>query len=148
MIDLKEILEEWKEECKINPNKLDDTSRETPMLHAKYLSILSNARLQIKQAEWKQKVLLKQKWLWYNGKMHQDEIEKLGWNPDPFDGLKILKGEYDYYYNADPEIVETEAKIQYLKEVAEVLKEIVDTLKWRHQNIGNMIKWQVFQAGG
>lgn len=148
MTDLKAILEEWQEDCKIDKNKLDETSRQTPMLHAKYLSLLSNVRLQIKQAEFKQKVLLKQKWLWYNGKMHQSEIEKLGWDPDPFDGLKILKGEMDYYYDSDPEIVESEAKIQYLKEMSDVLKEIVDTLKWRHQTIGNMIKWNIFQAGG
>jgi len=30
----------------------------------------------------------------------------------------------------------------------DTLSEIVNNLNWRHQTIGNMIKWKVFEAGG
>ena len=80
-------------------------------------------------------------------KMDQEQIEKMGWDPDPFDGLKILKGEMDYYYDADPEIQKSEEKIQYYKTILEALQEIIDNLKWRHQTIGNMIKWRQFESG-
>ena len=80
--------------------------------------------------------------------MTQDEIEKEGWDPDPFDGLKILKGEMDYYYDSDPEIQQSEEKIQYFKTLIDTLSEIVDNIKWRHQTIGNMIKWRQFESGG
>jgi len=30
----------------------------------------------------------------------------------------------------------------------ETLQEIVETLRWRHQTIGNIIKWKVYQSGG
>ena len=96
----------------------------------------------------KQKTLLKQKWLWYNGKMSQQEIEKLGWDLDPLDGLKIMKGEMDHYYDSDKEIQESELKIQYYKTMIDTLSEIVNNLNWRHQTIGNMIRWKVFEAGG
>ena len=95
-----------------------------------------------------QKVLLKEKWLYYNGKFSEEEISEKGWSPDPFNGLKILKGEMDYYYDADPEIQKSEEKIEYYKNTVSVLTEIVDTIKWRHQTIGNMIKWKVFESGG
>lgn len=148
MKTLEEVLATWKEDCALPRNNLDEASRQTPTLHAKYLEALSFTRLRLKDIEMKQKILLKDKWLYYNGKMDHTTIERLGWDFDPFDGLKVLKGEMDYYYNSDKEIQESELRIQYLKEMIDTLKEIVDTLRWRHQTIGNMIKWRQFEAGG
>jgi len=145
---LEQVLDEWSKDSILPPNNLDEVSRETPKLHAKYLALLSNAKLRLKKAEMDQKSLLKLKWLYYNGKMSQEEIETQGWDYDPFNGLKIMKGEMDYYYDSDKEIQESELKIQYIKTLIDTLKEIVDTLRWRHQTIGNMIKWKVFEAGG
>ena len=147
MIDLKSIHDMWKEDCVIDEMKLDETSRQTPILHAKYLELLSTVKLQLKRAEFSQKTLLKEKWLYYNGKMDEDQIVEMGWDPDPFNGLKILKGEMDYYYDADPEIQKSEEKIQYYKTVIESLTEIISNITWRHQMIKNMIEWKKFQSG-
>jgi len=38
-------------------------------------------------------------------------------------------------------------RIQMLKTTVETLTEIVDNLKWRHQTIGNIIRWRNFEAG-
>jgi len=146
-MDLKSIHDMWTKDCHIDSMHLDDASRQSPLLHAKYLELLSTSKLQLKKVEMEQKVLLKQKWLYYNGKMDQQSIEDLGWDPDPFDGLKILKGEMDYYYDSDPEIQKSEEKIQYYKTLIDTLAEIVDNIKWRHQTIGNMIKWRQFESG-
>ena len=93
------------------------------------------------------KVLLKEKWLYYNGKMSQEDVVEKGWDPDPFNGLKILKGEMDYYYDSDPEIQKSEEKIQYYKTVIDTLEQIISNLNWRHQTIGNIIKWKQFESG-
>jgi len=147
MIDLETILAEWKEDSQIAKHQLDETSRVTPALHAKYLEYLALTKMRLKNAEFKQKTLLKDKWLYYNGKMDEDMLKEKGWNPDPFNGLKILKGEMEHYYDSDPEIQESEAKIQYLKTIIDTLEEIVSNLNWRHQTIGNMIRWRQFEAG-
>ena len=137
----------WAKDCIIDANKLDEASRQAPLLHAKYLELISTYKLQLKKTEFEQKKLLKDKWLWYNGKMSQEEMEEKGWNPDPFNGLKILKGEMDHYYDTDPEIQESELKIQYYKNVIDTLTEIISNVNWRHQTIGNMIKWKQFESG-
>lgn len=137
----------WAKDCNIDANKLDEASRQAPLLHAKYLELISTYKLQLKKTEFEQKKLLKDKWLWYNGKMSQEEMEEKGWNPDPFNGLKILKGEMDHYYDTDPEIQESELKIQYYKNVIDTLTEIISNVNWRHQTIGNMIKWKQFESG-
>ena len=147
MIDLKKVHEMWQKDSIISNAQLDETSRNTPQLHAKYLQIWSTAKLELRRAEFEQKRLLKDKWLYYNGKMDQKTIEEKGWLPDPFDGLKVLKGEMNYYYDSDPEIQKSEERIQYWKTVVETLSEIIDNLKWRHQTIGNIIKWKQFESG-
>jgi|TARA_B100000282_G_scaffold103498_1_gene73159 c-di-GMP-related signal transduction protein len=146
MIDLKQIHDMWAEDSQIKM-QLDESSRETPKLHAKYLELLSTTKLMLKRTEFQQKVLLKEKWLYYNGKMSQEDVVEKGWDPDPFDGLKILKGEMDYYYDSDPEIQKSEEKIQYYKTVIDTLEQIISNLNWRHQTIGNIIKWKQFESG-
>ena len=148
MIDLESILAEWKEDAQIAKHQLDETSRVTPALHAKYLEYLSLTKLRLRKAEFTQKTLLKDKWLWYNGKMDEETMKSKNWSPDPFNGLKVLKGDLEkYYYDADKEIQESEIRIQYLKTTIETLESIINNLNWRHQTIGNMIRWRQFEAG-
>lgn len=148
MINLEMIMKEWSTDCEIPQHQLDEVSRQTPSLHSKYLQYLALAKLQRKRAENQQHTLLKQKWLYYQGKMDERTLRDLGWDPDPFNGLKVLKGDMDYYYNSDPEIQKSEEKLEYNKVLISTLTDIVDTLKWRHQTIKNMIQWRQFEAGG
>ena len=144
---LEQVLEEWATDSQLPRNNLDEASRQTPTLHAKYLSLRSNTKLRLKRAEMDQKSLLKQKWLWYNGKLTKDQIDQLGWEYDALNGLKILKGEMDYYYDADPHIQEANARIDYLKTMIDTLEEIISNIRWRHSTIKNMIDWRKFESG-
>ena len=147
-MNIEHIMQQWQNDCVIDKTNLDEVSRQTPSLHAKYLQLLTEAKLRLKREEMKQKTLLKDKWLYYNGKWSQEEIDSKGWDYDPLNGLKIMKGEMNYYYDSDKEIQESELKIQYYKTCIDTLTDIVDSLKWRHQTIGNMIRWRVFESGG
>ena len=137
----------WKKDSTIDELNLDESSRESAKLHGKYLELLSVNRMKLKKAEMDFKVILKNKFLHYNGKLSQMEIEDLGWDYDPLNGLTILKGDMDKFYDSDPIIQEQQAKIQYLEEVCATLKEILENVKWRHQNIKNMIEWRKFTSG-
>ena len=148
MIELDTILAEWKVDSEIPYNKYDEVSQNTPTLHAKYLEYLSLTKLRLKKAEFSQKQLLKDKWLYYEGKMPQEDMDSRGWAYDPYDGLNVnTKGAKENYYNTDLDIQQSEEKIVYLKTMIETLTEIVDNLKWRHQTVGNIIRWRQFQAG-
>tara|TARA_R110000803_G_scaffold34404_2_gene75118 strand:+ start:1089 stop:1538 length:450 start_codon:yes stop_codon:yes gene_type:complete len=149
MIDLESILAEWKVDCQIEKHQLDETSRVTPMLHAKYLEYLSLTKLRHKKAEFDQKTLLKDKYLYYEGKMSQEDIQSRGWAYDPYEGLSATTKNFkEYYYDSDKEIQDSEMKIQYLKTIVDTLTEIVNNLNWRHNTIGNMIRYRTFEAGG
>ena len=144
---IEDVLEMWKTDSEIDELKLDESSRESARLHAKYLEMLSVTRLQLKKKESDFKVLLKDKWLWYNGKMSKDEMDARGWSYDPLNGLKVLKGDMDHFYDSDTDIQNAKMKIDYLKELVSVLEEIISNIRWRHQNIKNIIEWQKFTSG-
>lgn len=147
MLQLDTILEMWKKDSVIDEMNLDESSLNSAKLHAKYLELHSVTKLRLKKKELNFKVLLKNKFLWYNGKLSKAEIDKLGWEYDALNGLKILKGELDYYYDSDEHIQEAQAEIEYLKATVETLDEIIQNIKWRHQNIKNAIEWRKFQSG-
>ena len=144
---LDEIKKEWEKDCEIDDIELDKSSLEVPKLHAKYQDLLSSKILVMKQYQFKYDTLLKNKWLWYNGKMSQEQINELGWSDDPLDGLKIMKNDLQIFYNSDKDIQELNAKIEYLKVTIDYLKECMQNITWRHQTIRNTIDWRKFMAG-
>lgn len=148
MLTLEQILDNWKKDCEIDDVELDKSSRETPKLHAKYVELLSQAKLQKHRKEMEFKKLLKDKFMWYNGKMDKTTMDEKGWEYDPFDGLtKPMKSDMDYFYESDPQIQTIQSQIEYWKTVIDTLSDIVSNITWRHQTIGNMIKWRQFTSG-
>lgn len=147
MNNLEQIHEMWKKDSVIDEMNLDESSRQSAKLHGKYLELLSVNRLKLKKLELDFKVLLRDKFMHYNGKLSQQEIDSKGWDYDPLNGLTVLKGDMDKWYDADPLIQEAQLKIEYTKEVCDTLKEILENVKWRHQNIKNMIEWRKFTSG-
>lgn len=143
---LENILSQWDSDCRIG-DRLDQVSQDTPALHAKYLNYLVQAKLLLKRAESTQNLLLKDKFLWYNGKLSKEDIDKYGWSHDPFDGLKMMKTDLNYWYESDKEIQASEEKVVYYKTMVDTLKDIVDAIKWRHQTIRNIIEIRKFEAG-
>ena len=144
---LEELKAQWANDCEIDDIELDTASLEVPKLHAKYQDLLTNKILVLKKYQTSYKTLLKDKWLWFNGKMDDERIQELGWVPDPFNGLKIMKNDMQIFFNADTDLQELNAKIEYLKVTVDFLKECMQNITWRHQTIKNTIDWRKFMAG-
>ena len=144
---LDELKKQWTEDCQIDDIELDNASLEVPKLHAKYQDLLTSKILVLKQYQNKYNELLKDKWLWYNGKMDEETVREKGWEPDPFNGLKIMKNDMQIFFNADKDLQELNAKIEYLKVTVDFLKECMQNITWRHQTIRNTIDWRKFMAG-
>ena len=95
-MNLEDILKEWESDCEIG-HRLDKASQDTPLLHGKYLNYLTQAKLILKRSEAQQASLLKDKFLWYNGKLPQEDIDRYGWSPDPFPISCVLAGRHELY---------------------------------------------------
>ncbi len=147
-MNIEQVLEMWKKDSIIDDLKLDDTTVKMARIHSKYLELITISKMGKKKKDLEYKTLLKDKWLYYNGKLSKEQIDMFQWEYDPFGGLnKPLKGDMNYYYDADTDIQKMQARIEYDKILIETLEEIISTIRWRHQNIGNIIKWRAFEAG-
>ena len=147
-MNTEQILEMWKNDGQIDELKLDDTTIRMARIHSKYLELLTIAKMTRKKYDLEYKTLLKDKWLYYNGKLSKDQIDAFKWQYDPFGGLnKPLKGDMNYYYDADTDIQRSQALLEVQKIQVETIDEIMSTIRWRHQNIGNIIRWRSFEAG-
>ncbi len=144
---LDELKKEWHEDCKIDDIELDKSSLELPRLHAKYSEYLTDAVIKQKNLQLRYSMSLKDKWLWFNGKMDEDRIKELGWSDDPFDGLKIMKNDMQIFFNADEDLQKLNAQTEYLKIQVDFLKRCMENITWRHQTIKNTIDWRKFMAG-
>lgn len=147
MNNLEAIIEMWKKDSVIDEMELGEASRKSAKLHSKYLELYSVNKLKLRKLELEFKVLLRDKFNHYGGKLSQAELDTKGWEYDPLNGLTVLKGDMDKYYDADPIIQEHQAKMHYTQEMVDVLKEIMDNVKWRHQSIKNAIEWHKFTSG-
>jgi hypothetical protein len=148
MLKLDDLLEMWKKDSHIDPSELDEASLASARLHSKYLEFYNIYRLSLKKQDNNYNILLKDKWLWYNGKMTQDEMDKLGWEYDPLNKMKIMKSDMERFYKADPDIIAFQEKMEYTKSLLDTTKEIMESVKWRHQSIKNAIEWRKFTSGG
>ena len=104
-MNLDEIKEMWSKDCEIDDIELDKSSLEVPKLHAKYSELLTDSIVQLRNLQLKNKLLMKDKWLWFNGKLDEARIKELGWQDDSFDGLKIMKSDMQVFFDADKDII-------------------------------------------
>jgi hypothetical protein len=118
-------------------------------LHAKYLEMLTKTKLELKHFETQLELAYKDKWLYYEGKMDPTTIKRLGWDPDPFDGLiaPATKAQKEQYYKADKDLQALSSKIDLSKITKETLDEILGHIRFRSNNIKNIIEWRKFMSG-
>lgn len=145
---LDDILKMWATDSVIDDLNLDVTTMKCATLHSKYLELFAVAKLQLKRKIATHAELKKDKWLYFNGKMPQEDMDKRGWPYDPFQGMaKPMKGDLEMYYDTDKDLQKSNAQIDYQKTIVETLDEIMATIRWRHQSVKNIITWKQFVAG-
>ena len=145
---LNDIMKMWEVDCEIDALALDDETKKTSKLHAKYLELVNVNRLQRAKLDSDLDTLKKDKWLYYTGKMTKQDMDSKGWAYDPFNGgIKPLKSELSFYYDSDEDIVKVKQKIEYQKTIGNLLEEIMNNLRWRHTHVKNIIDWKKFVSG-
>lgn len=147
-MEIEQVLSEWDIDCKIDPIHIDQSSIDIPKMHSKYIRYYSDVLKQLKKSEKELEALKHIKTRYYQGKLTKQELDNKKWNYDPFDGEKPpLKSEIYKWVNIDKDIIHKDNIVEDLKTHKEVLKEILEHIKWRAQNIRNIIDYRKFKAG-
>lgn len=142
---LTELQDMWSDDCKINDLNLGQESVRTPVLHSKYLNLLSSNRLNLRKAESDYLNMRRLKYRYYRGEMARDELEEMNW--EQWQGNKPLKNEMDEFLQVDPDLVKLSDKVEYYKTVLYQLEQIIRSLNSRTWDIKNAIEWSKFTNG-
>ena len=128
----------------IDVNHLDEESTKVPQIHNKYLCILMDEKLLLENLESKLKILRRDKWLYYSGKMSDDELKKKNW--EPFE-LSILKQDLDRFIDSDTEVINLSNKVFLQKEKVNYIEGVVKIIAGKMWNIRSAIEWIKFTQG-
>ena len=143
---LTDLQESWAQDCKINQTNLGAEAARTPELHAKYLNIMTQQRLQSRRAEaeyWRTRRL---KYRYYRGELSREELEEQGW--DQWQGAKPIKNEMDEFLQTDADLIVLQDRVEYYKTVLFQLEQILRSINSRTWDVKNSIEWVKFTSGG
>lgn len=141
---LDEIQQLWENDCKIDRTELGEESLRIPQLHSRYYNIFSQERMSLRRLEGTYKQLYLNKYELYNGTLSKEQLDDLGWQPNP---LKILKTDIPTYIDGDVDIHNMQMRIEMQKEKVEFLESIIKSLSTRGYQIKSAIDWVKFQSG-
>lgn len=143
MEKLDELLFMWAKDAEIDRTEPGQALIQIPILHSKYLNILSRHRMLAKEAEFKYNKIKKLKWEYYTGKLDEDELNKRGWQPFPY----VVKGDLSTYMESDDDINKCLASKAIHEEIVEVCQAILKELNNRAWELKSFIDWEKFIRG-
>jgi ABC-type enterochelin transport system ATPase subunit len=143
-MNLDELKVMIKKDLDIDQTALDVESSRTPQLHNKYLVMFMDEKLKLKRMNSELSVLRKNKWLYYTGRMSQEELTQFGW--EPFE-LNILKTEADDMIESDADYIKASEKVNFQEEKVNYLESVIKIVQNRQWQIRAMIDWLKFTQG-
>lgn len=142
-------LEDYKtmaaQDARIDMADLATESANVPQLHSKWLNFFTDERLLLRRLMNEQKRLNRTKWEWFTGKLSQEELTELGW--EPFD-KRLLRADVAMYLEADDDLIKLSDKIAFQKAKVDFLEAVLKSINGRQWNIRGAIDWRKFTSGG
>ena len=139
--DIKIMVEK---DIEFDETELDKESLRIPQLHNKYLVFLTDEKILLEKYQQDLRVLVRKKWLYYTGKMSEEELKENDW--EPFN-LNILKTDIDKFIDSDTEILRSRAIVRMQEEKINYLDSVVKAINGRQLNIRAAIDWMKFTHG-
>ena len=143
MENLDQILKHWESDSVIDQTEPGKELIRIPILHNKYLNILTKHKFASKKANYDYLRMKKTKWEYYTGKMSQEELEEHGWEPFRY----TLKSDISTYLESDNDMIKLLEKKVYHDECVSVIEAIMSELKSRTFQLRDFIQWERFIGG-
>ena len=132
------------QDLEFDKTELDTESLKTPQLHNKYLILFSQEKLKLEQVLSEKKISRRDKWLYYTGKMSEEELKEKGWESCD---LVILKTDVDRFIDADRDIIKLEARVTLQREMVNYIENVIKIISNRQWNIRAALDWIKFTQG-
>jgi hypothetical protein len=145
MLQLEELMEQWKVDSTIDHSHLDTSSIRTANLHQKYLDLLTKYKIKIFALDKKYLEMKGLRSRYYNGQMTKQELSDNKWEQYLY--KTPLKSELERLLETDPYLLEIKDKTSYFTFCFEYCEEVLKALRDRNYQIKAAIDFMKFQAG-
>lgn len=141
--NLDQLIVEWETDAKVDTTNPGAEMIRIPVVHSKYNKFLSLHKLAAHRRETELSKLRKTKWMYYNGKLSQEELKALGWEPFPF----TLKADLNTYMDADDDIARLKSQIVFHDECVSFCTYVMKELNNRTWQMKEFMAWERFERG-
>lgn len=141
---IEEIRKMIETDVQIDQSALNTEASKIPQLHNKYLCMYTDEKLVLSKLENDLRVLLRDKWLYYSGKMSQEQLSERKW--EQFD-LNILRTDLDRFIQADSDVIQMESKCILQREKVNYLEQTVKLISNKIWNVRAVLDWIKFTQG-
>ena len=141
---LEEIQELWNRDREINISELATESIRIPQIHDKYLKIYVDEKIKLRKLQLNLAKISKMKSDYYSGRMSQEELDRLEWQPFL---VKVLKGEVNSYVESDDDIIKLKETIALMEEKINYIDSVIRMINNRGFQIKSAIDWIKYKDG-
>ena len=141
---LEEIQELWNRDREIDISELATESIRIPQIHDKYLKIYVDEKIKLRKLQLNLAKISKIKSDYYSGRMSQEELDRLEWQPFL---VKVLKGEVNSYIESDDDIIKLKETIALMEEKINYIDSVIRMINNRGFQIKSAIDWIKYKDG-
>lgn len=143
METLDQILDLWKKDSEIDITEPSKEILNIPKIHNKFLTIMTRHRIASKKSLFDYNKLKRTKWEYYTGKMSQEELDELNWEPFRY----TLKSDISTYLESDKDLIKLMEKKAYYDECVGVCEAILKELNNRTWQLKEHMQHERFIQG-
>ena len=141
---LEEIQELWNRDREIDISELATESIRIPQIHDKYLKIYVDEKIKLRKLQLNLAKISKMKSDYYSGRMSQEELDRLEWQPFL---VKVLKSEVNSYIESDDDIIKLKETIALMEEKINYIDSVIRMINNRGFQIKSAIDWIKYKDG-
>ena len=141
---LEEIQELWNRDREIDISELATESIRIPQIHDKYLKVYVDEKIKLRKLQLNLAKISKMKSDYYSGRMSQEELDRLEWQPFL---VKVLKGEVNSYVESDDDIIKLKETIALMEEKINYIDSVIRMINNRGFQIKSAIDWIKYKDG-
>ena len=140
---IEELITQWEKDADVDSTEPGKEILRVPLLHSKYNKYLSLHNLSAKKLALEYNKIKKMKWLYYTGKLDEDELKQLGWEPFRF----TLKSDISVYIEGDDDLNKLKRRQAYHEEAAKFCENVMRELNARTYQLRAHMDWEKFIQG-
>lgn len=145
-VNIDDLMEMWSTDSKMDETEPGRELARIPVLHSKYLRILTHHNLVVKKLQADYVRLKRVKWEYYNGDLNNPEdLEE--YKLEPW-SKKVLRQDIPTYIDSDNDLNTILLKKVIHQEIVDFCQSVLKELGNRTYQLNSMIKWEIYTRGG